>query len=347
MKDEKGRIEPYHPDLLLLGSSIASNQLRKSRGVVSMKKIMKKIDPNRITLIFGALALVFVLFATSVAAGPGTVNLTVTAVGKKNVSPPIVNKDDVQLYLNKERTQAADWRHGEKLYLAVLIDDSLDNIIANQWNDLKAFFAAQPDTTYISVSYSRNGAAMVAQDFTNDHELAAKALRIPIGNGGAFTSPYLAVLDLMKRWPSSADRRSIMLFSSGIDYFRGDFWIRPPDLDSDISRAQKENINIWSIYAPDAGHRARGFFIANRAQSYLTELSDQTGGEAFFLGINEPVTLKPYFDEISGHLSNQYLLTFQSSGGGAKGRFERVRIATELPHVEFMHGSQVFLPAAK
>jgi hypothetical protein len=308
--------------------------------------MIKKIKSSRLAMMIVALVLGFGTFVANARAaeGPGTVTMTVTAVGK-DTSPPVVTQDDVQLYLNKERTQIADLRHDGKLYLAVLIDDSLDNVIANQWNDLKAFFAAQPDTTYISVSYARNGAAMVAQDFTNDHELAGKALRIPLGSGGAFTSPYLAVLDLMKRWPASADRHSILLFSSGIDYFRGDFWTRPPDLDSTISHGQKENINVWTIYAPDAGHRGRGFFIANRAQSYLTELSDQTGGEAFYLGIAEPVTLKPYFDELATHLSNQYLLTFKASGG-AKGRFERVRVATELQHVEFLAPSQAFLPPA-
>jgi hypothetical protein len=309
--------------------------------------MIEKIKSSRLAMTIVALVLVSGLFAANAAAeGPGTVNTTITAVGKKNTSPPLVTKDDVQLYLNKERTQIADLKHGGKLYLAVLIDDSLDNVIANQWNDLRAFFAAQPDTTYISVSYARNGAAMVAQDFTNNHELAAKALRIPLGSGGAFTSPYLALLDLMKRWPTSEDRHSILLFSSGIDYFRGDFWTRPPDLDSTISHAQKENINVWTIYAPDAGHRGRGFFIANRAQAYLSELSDTTGGESFYLGIAEPVTLKPYFDELATHLNNQYLLTFKGTGG-EKGRFERLHIATELPYVEFLAPSQAFLPPAK
>jgi hypothetical protein len=309
--------------------------------------MIEKIKSSRLAMTIVALVLVSGLFAANAAAeGPGTVATTITAVGKKNTSPPLVTKDDVQFYLNKERTQIADLKHGGKLYLAVLIDDSLDNVIANQWNDLRAFFAAQPDTTYISVSYARNGAAMVVQDLTDNHELAAKALRIPLGSGGAFTSPYLALLDLMKRWPTSEDRHSILLFSSGIDYFRGDFWTRPPDLDSTISHAQKENINVWTIYAPDAGHRGRGFFIANRAQAYLSELSDTTGAESFYLGIAEPVTLKPYFDELATHLNNQYLLTFKGTGG-EKGRFERVHIHTELPYVEFLAPSQVFLPSAK
>src|SRR5689334_9718055 len=155
----------------------------------------KKIVLSRIARLLGALAALLGFFVTSaLAAGPGSVNLTVTAVGKKNTSPPVVTRDDVQHYVNKERTQIADWRHGGKLYLAVLIDDSLEGDIANQWSDLKAFFDSQPETTYISVSYARNGAATVVQDFTNNHELAGKALRIPLGSGGAFTSPYLALL---------------------------------------------------------------------------------------------------------------------------------------------------------
>src|SRR6267142_3786737 len=303
--------------------------------------MIEKIKSSRLAMMIVALALASGLFVGNArAAAPGTTTMTVTAVGKKNTSPPLVTKDDVELYLNKERTQISDWKHDGKLYLAVLIDDSLDSVIANQWNDLKAFFAAQPDTTYISVAYARNGMAMLAQDFTNDHELAAKALRLPLGGGGAFSSPYLALLDLMKRWPASADRRSILLIFSGIDYFRGGFDFRSPDLDSTISRAQKQNINVWTIYAPDAGHLGRGFFLANRAQSNLSELSDATGAESYYLGTAAPVTIKPYLDELAMHLSNQYLLSFNASGG-PKGRFTRAKVSTELGYVEFTHASQV------
>ncbi len=127
--------------------------------------MIKNTKPSRLAVMIVALVMVSGLFvANAMAVGPGTVTMTVTAVGKKDTSPPIVTKDDVQLYLNKERTQVADWKHAEKLYLAVLIDDSLDSVIASQWGDLKAFFLGQPDTTYISVAYTRNGAAMFVQD---------------------------------------------------------------------------------------------------------------------------------------------------------------------------------------
>jgi hypothetical protein len=302
----------------------------------------KKTNWKSAAWIIGAFALVSALIVSSAAAA-GPVTMTVTAVGKKETNPPPVAKDDVQFYVNKERTQIADWKRGEKLYLSVVIDDSLNANVASQWSDLKAFFAAQPDTTLISVSYARNGTAMVAQDFTNNHELLDKALRIPIG-AGAFSSPYLTLLDLMKRLPAG-ERRSILLLSSGIDYFHGNF-PTSPDLDSVVQRAQKENINIWSIYYPDAGHAGRGFFRTSRGQSDLSQVAEETGAESYALGFGLPVTLKPYFDELSTHLNNQYLLTF-SGNGGKKGRFERVHITTELANVEFLAPSNAFLPAVQ
>ena len=303
---------------------------------------MKTMHKQGTTILLAA-AMAVASFAATTTRAAEPVTTTVTAVGKKNTQPPPIKKGDVEVYKGKERLQVADWRKGESLFLAVLIDDSLDQSIASQWNDLKAFMMAQPPTTYIGVFYGRNGAAMVAQDFTKDHAVAAKALRIPYGGFGAFSSPYLELEDLIKRLPGAGERRSIMLISSGIDYFRGNFGPISPDVDPTIENAQKANINIWSIYAPDAGHVGRGFFRVNNAQSELSEVSEETGGEAYFLGFGPPVTLKNYFDEISNHLNNQYLLTFEGSGG-KKGRFERIRVTTEIPGVEFLAPSGVFLP---
>jgi len=304
----------------------------------------KRIRIGSLTFLTVALAFALGLPTVIAAAEPENITLTVTAVGKKDSNPPAVTRSDVQFFENKERTQIADWRRGEKLYLAVLIDDSLNATVASQWHDLKEFFNSQPPTTYISVSYARNGAAQVAQDFTNDHALAAKALRLPIGQG-AFTSPYFAVQDLMKRLPGTPrDRRSVLLISSGIDYFHGNF-PSSPDLDTTIESAQKRNINVWSIYFPDAGRRARRGFLAFRAQSDMTRLGDETGAESYYLATSAPVTIKPYLDKLDTHLRNQYLLTFKGAGG-AKGHFARVKVAAELPNNKFMAAPQVFLSAA-
>jgi hypothetical protein len=277
---------------------------------------------------------------------PSAVVMTVTATAKRDAQPPALSKNDVELYQGKERVQVADFKRGETLYLAVLIDDSLRSNIANQWTDLRAFLIAQPQTTYVAVAYARNGVAMVAQDFTTDHALAAKALRIPLGTISAGTSPYLAVQDWIKRWPASGQRSSIILFSSGIDYFRGGPATMDPDLDTTIARAQKNNVNVWTIYAPDSGRVGRGSFRAFNWQSNLDRLSQQTGAESYSLGLGVPVNLKPYFDRIQMNLNNQYLLAFVGDGGH-KGRYETVKVTSELQKVGFLTPSEVFLPAAR
>jgi len=301
----------------------------------------------RVLWTFAALTFALVAeVAPAAAAEAGSTTFTVTAVGKKNTAPPELKRDDIELYQGKERVQVADWRREDTLRLAILIDDSLDPVVAGQWSDLKAFILSQPDTTYIAVAYARNGSAMIAQDFTTNHELAAKAVRIPIGAAGAISSPYLAVLDFIKRWPSKGGRNSILFISSGIDYFRGGFGLQNPDVDTAIAHAEKTNINIWTVYSPDNFHRGRGFFRVNTAQSLLSKLAEETGAESYFLGFGEPVTLKPYFDEIDGHLKNQYLLSFHGDGG-KKGKFQHLRVRTEQPGVEFMTFDQVFLPPAQ
>ncbi|HTP69480.1 MAG TPA: hypothetical protein VMJ35_11300 [Dongiaceae bacterium] len=299
----------------------------------------------RAVLCVAALALLVagVAPAQTKSSPPGTATFTVTAVGKKENAPPI-SKDDVQLSMGKDRKQIGDWKKADQLYLAILIDSSIDTSAAGQWDYLREFIQSQPASTYIAVGYLQNNTAMIAQDFTQNHELASKAVRIPIGIGALGSSPYLATLDMLKRWPDTGAQRSILLVTSGIDYFRGQgFGPFSPDLDSVISRAQRQNINIWTIYYPSASHRGHSFFLGNNAQMNIDKLSQDTGAESFFLGLGMPVSIKPYLDEINTHLNNQYLLTF-AGGGGAKGKFQSVKVKTELADVEFFTPSAVFLP---
>lgn len=299
----------------------------------------------RLGVFLGALLIITTTstYAQTKPASSGTVTFTVTAVGKKEGAPPIA-KDDVQLFQGKERKQIGDWKKDESLFLAILIDDSIGSGAGGQWEYLKEFILGQPGTTHIAVGYLRNNSTTIAQDFTTNHELAAKALRLPVGIGGLGSSPYLATIDMLKRWPQTGPRRSIVLITSGTDYFRSaGFGAFYPDLDSLIQRAERQNTNIWSVYYPSAGHRGRSFYRVNYAQNNLDKLALDTGAESYFLGAGVPVSIKPYLEEIATHLNNQYLLTF-AGAGGAKGKFQSVKVKTELPDVEFFAPAAVFLP---
>lgn len=301
----------------------------------------------RLGTFLGAVVTAALLFTPSAKAqsqAAGNVTFTVTAVGKKDADASNIPKDDVQLFQGKDRKQIGDWRKGDTLFLAILIDDSIETSAGGQWDYLREFIMAQPASTSIMVGYITDNGTRVLQDFTPNHELAAKALRLPIGFGSIGSSPYLGTMDLLKRWPNTGPRRSVILISSGIDFFRGQgFGPFSPDLDPLIARAEKQNTNIWTIYYPSAGHRGRSFFRSNNAQNNLDKLSQDTGGESYFLGSQAPVSLKPYLDEIGAHLNNQYLLTFAGSGG-AKGKFQNVKVKSEAKEIEFFTPAAVFVP---
>ena len=279
----------------------------------------------------------------------GNATLTVTAAGKKDTAPPPVSRDDVQLFQGKERKQIADWEKGDELFLAVLIDDGISTDFGSVMGEVKNFILSQSPATHVAVGYIRDNVTALAQGFTDNHELAAKAIRLPIGTGAIGSSPYLGTMDLLERWPQTGPRRSIVLISSGIDFFRDrDSQIFNPDLDSVIQRAQRQNTNIWGIYYPSSGHRfGRSSLLLNYAQNNMGKLAEDTGGESYYLFYEEPVTLKPYFDEISLHLNNQYLLTFAATGG-PKGKFVSVKLKTELANVDLMtHASAVWVAPSR
>jgi len=301
----------------------------------------------RKTILPSSLALFIITSALAVQTpeGGGKATITVTAIGKKDTAPAAISKDDVQLTVRNERKQIAGWAKGDSLTLGILIDESLDTTVAGNWNDLREFIMAQPANTAVAVAYASNRTTMIAQDFTTDHAAAAKALRIPRGMVSG-SSPYLSLINWLRRWPTNAGRASILLISSGIDFFRGGGSPFYPDLDTVISNAQRGNVNLWSIYAPSAGHRSRSFFLVNMAQNNLSKMTYETGGETYFLGTGAPVSIKPYLEEIQMHLGNQYLLTF-AGDGGARGNLVRVQLTTELPEVEFSHANNAFISPSK
>jgi hypothetical protein len=107
------------------------------------------------------------------------------------------------------------------LDLIILVDDALDSSVGIQLDPLAKFIRSLPPTTRVAVAYARNGNALLQQNLTDDHEAAAKALRITLGNPGAGGSPYLSLIDLLNRIPPGSNRRAVLFISDGIDLSAG------------------------------------------------------------------------------------------------------------------------------
>jgi len=276
------------------------------------------------------------------------VHLVVTAEARHGAEIPVIAPNEVQVYEGREKQQVTDWipltGDHAALQFFILIDDASSPSIGSQFDDIKAFIALQPATTLIGVGYMRDGTVDIRQNLTADHAAAAGALRLPLGNGGAFSGIYLSISDLIKRWPTAPLRREILVISDGIDQFGGSGPANPY-VDTAIEDAQKAGVIVHAIYSSGVGHYARSYYRAYWGQNYLSQVADETGGEGYFLGYQTAVSFAPYLQDLARRLSHQYLLTFIPKPE-KKGGLVRVKVRTEMSSVELIAASSVYVPPA-
>jgi hypothetical protein len=274
------------------------------------------------------------------------VHMVVTVEPRHGSNVPVINREDVMVYQGRDRAKVTDWLalQGDHaaLQLFILIDDSANTSLGSQLEDIRQFINAQPATTAIGVAYMRNGIADLQQNPTNDHTQAAKALRLPFGDPGASASAYFSVSDLIKRWPETPVRREILMVSDGIDRYWGS-GPSDPYVDSTIEDAQRAGVIIFSIYMPGGGHFGHSFWRINWGQNYLSQISDETGGESYYLGFGAPVSFAPYLDDLTHRLTRQYLLTFLAKPEKKAG-FQQVKLRTEVPNAELVAADRVYVP---
>ena len=280
----------------------------------------------------------------------GNVPITtvVTALGPKYTAPPAISQSDVSVYSGKDKQNVIAWvpAQGDKanLELAIVIDDSDRIDIGNQISDITTFIKSQPKSCGVAVFYASNGTVQAASQFSTDHEAVAKSVRLPLGRVAAYSSIYLSLMDLIKRWPVTGARREVLLMADGIDRFRGDPF--SPDVDTTIERAQRAGVMIHTLYASGIGAFSRNMFQVNYGQSNLAKMADGTGGEAFFQGLQTPISFAPFLDQLNVVLNNQYWLKFETPRSKKKnGEMRSIRVRTEQRDVDLSTATRVFVPS--
>jgi hypothetical protein len=238
------------------------------------------------------------------------------------------------------------------LQLFILIDDTCDPGIGTNLSDIRDFINAQPASTVVGVAYMSNATIQITQNFTADHALAAKALRLPRGSSSAMDSPYLSLISLVKGWPQQKVRREVLMVTDGIDRLRGGTSSRglmpsiSPDADSASTSSQRYGVIVHSIYATGAGRLGRNAWQAQLGQSGIAKIAGETGGEYYSLGTQSAVSFKPYLERLQRILDNQYYLVFQVVPGKKDG-LQRVNISTEAANADIAAADNVWVPAGK
>jgi hypothetical protein len=309
------------------------------------KRYQRKENPMRIQ----SLAVTCFVLGAVLAAGqnqapasgvPAQMVVTVESHDGKDLP---ISQQDVMVFDGHERLHVTGWtafggdRAGLELYF--LIDDAVGSSVGIQLPDIQRFIEQQPAAAAIGIAYMRNGSAEIRQAPTKDRAKAAAALRIPLSSGAAMTSPYLSLSDLVKRWPAGSMRRTVVMITSGDDPLGGDGPTNPY-ADAAIEDAQRAGVGVYAIYTPGIGHAGHSFWRETWGQSHIAQLAEETGAEAYVMGLGPPVSFAPYLDDLAAHLSHQYLLTFLAKPP-KKASLQFVKVRTELPGVEFLAPSRV------
>jgi len=215
----------------------------------------------------------------------------------------------------------------------------------------------------IAIGYMSNATVNIVQDFTADHALAAKALRLPRGTFSTMDSPYLSLISLVKGWPQQKVRREVLMVADGLDRLRGSqpepsrlgprygsvYHSMPtmsPDVNSASEISQRYNVLVYSLYAVGVGRAARSSWDLQIGLSGLTKLADETGGDCFSLGTSNLVSFKPYLERFQKMLDNQYYVVFQATPKG-KADLQRVNFITEVSNAEIAAPNNVWVSAGK
>jgi hypothetical protein len=275
---------------------------------------------------------------------PAQMVITVECKGAKNC--PGIQQEDVMVYHDRERQKVTGLAPAQGqhlgLQLVVLMDDSSTSYLGTQLSDLKKFVQALPESTEVAIGYMRNGSPNIMGDFTRDHSQAASKLRLPLGERGGNGSPYFALSDLAKHWPSKnpADRREVLMVTDGVDRYYTSFSMDDPYVQAAISDCQKAGVLVHTIYLRDRGGLDRSNFGVTIGQSYLNMLTTETGGKAYFQGLGNPVSMSPFLDDLREQLENQYKITFVATA--KKGQnLQSVRLTTELPRAAIRGATKV------
>ena len=320
------------------------------------------MNSQRIKKFYGFLVAALMLAAGTISSKAATtpdgsipVTMTVTANVAADKRIPEINLDNVLVRQGNSQLRVTDWvpARGERagLELFILIDDKSDSRVGLHYDELRAFINAQPASTQIGVGYMRNATVQIAQDLTSDHGRAAQSLRLPMGYSGAYGSPYLSMVDLMKRWPVDENRREVIVITDGmgrgqshLGRHRG--YVQDSDADTASAVAQRTGTNIFAIYAPASGLSRHGYWDGMNGQMNLTRLTDQTGGASFYLGLHSPVSIQPYLAQVQTMLDNQYLLSFSAKATKRAG-LQFVKISTDLAGVDLAAHDAVWVAGQK
>lgn len=255
------------------------------------------------------------------------VRLPVTVMQKKDLvsgfkkSDFVVFEDGVQ----QEVTFFTDEKTNPPVYVGVLMDTSPSTA-----GKISFSKEAAKNFIYTVTRLRKDKAAFMTfdhninllQDFTDKLDLLDRAVD-KVDRTGSQTALYDAIWQFSdEKLRNVPGRRVIVLITDGEDTFSR------ADLQDAIDIAQRTETTIFGI-STKAGFLGsvpgvEAGTVKDRGDKLLTQLCEETGGEAFFTG--DMIELERAFKRISEELRSQYIITYRPANQNLDGRNRKIEV---------------------
>ncbi|HEV3057359.1 MAG TPA: VWA domain-containing protein [Vicinamibacterales bacterium] len=185
---------------------------------------------------------------------------------------------------------------------------------------------------------------IVLQPFTNSAAELEQAIHKTSAGGSTslYNAVYIALKDLKKVIAKNVDeirRQAIVVLSDGEDTSS----LLPFEEVLDLAKRSETAIYAIGLRSPESASTAsKGF---KEAEFVLRQLSQQTGGRAFFP--NQVNELASVYGLIADELSSQYTVGYSSRNPKRDGSWRRVVVRVDRPGVQARTKQGYFAPTAR
>jgi len=208
----------------------------------------------------------------------------------------------------------------QPIALAILLDTSasMDNKLETAQEAAVGFARRmQPGDLMEVIEFDQQ--VSILQGFTNDVAALEKAIRQATVNGSTslYNAIYISLKDLKKARTADDEirREAIVVLSDGDDTSSLVAY------DEVLDVAKRSNTAIYAIGLKQNGSGSRDF---KEAEFVLRQLSQETGGRAFFPGA--VAELQKIYEQISQELGSQYALGYVSKNQARNGAWRRISV---------------------
>lgn len=216
--------------------------------------------------------------------------------------------------------------------LVLLLDGGARTSLGSQFTDITKFVKEMPPNSRMAIAYMENGRAAFASQLSSNADDVLKGLRLSTGVPGENASPYFCLSDLAKNWPSHdrTARREVLMITDGVDNYERRFDPEDPYVQKAISDSVRSGLVVYSIYWKNMGRINASWYETNAGQNLLLMVTQATGGNSYWEGVGNPVSLTPYLQDLRRRLNHQYELSFTAPSNG-KPEVQTMKIDLHVP----------------